>query len=174
MTDGAITACPFCAKPNRAGASTCWSCNRDLSEKLIGVPVAAPAKKPMHPLAIIGLVVAGAVSLLLFSGVLFRGVRTVAPPPVRTTAHQIVYRVSGSAAFASMTYTNAQGGTEQTEKQLPWEVAFSAQAGAFLYLSAQNSMQLGGVTCAILVDGVVAKTSTSEGGYKIASCSGRL
>lgn len=91
-----------------------------------------------------------------------------------STTSQITYRIKGSASRVSLTYNNAQGGTEQKEARVPWEISFNARSGAFLYVSAQNNGSMGTVTCEILVDGLVVRTSTSEGAYKIATCSGRL
>jgi hypothetical protein len=86
----------------------------------------------------------------------------------------ITYRVTGTTGSADLTYQNAQGGTEQANVKPPWESKFTATSGATLYLSAQNQWDAGSITCEILVDGAVVQTSTSNGGYKIASCSGRL
>ena len=46
-------------------------------------------------------------------------------------------------------------------------------SGSFLYLSAQNNAD-GSITCAIEINGVEVKRSTSEGEYAIATCSGPL
>jgi hypothetical protein len=54
------------------------------------------------------------------------------------------------------------------------ELSFAAADGQFVYVSTQNKGETGTITCNIVLDGVVVKTSTSEGAYKIASCSGRL
>jgi hypothetical protein len=82
--------------------------------------------------------------------------------------------MTGTAYSASLTYQNADGGTEQKDARLPWEWSFAAVSGQFVYISGQNAASSGSVTCAILLDHVVVKTSTSDGAYTIASCSGKL
>jgi hypothetical protein len=90
------------------------------------------------------------------------------------TSHVVTYRMTGTAYSASLTYTNASGGIEQKDATLPWEWSFPAGTGQFVSISGQNAADHGSVTCAILLDGTVVKTSTSDGAYKIASCSGKL
>jgi hypothetical protein len=90
------------------------------------------------------------------------------------TSHVVTYRMTGTAYSASLTYQNASGGTEQKDARLPWEWSFAAVNGQFVYISGQNRGTAGAVTCAILLDGAIVKTSTSDGAYKIASCSGKL
>jgi hypothetical protein len=93
-----------------------------------------------------------------------------------TTTHTITYQVVGTARSASITYENMQGGTEQGDYKLPikkeWTYTGSVPAGQFLYISAQNDSESGTVTCQILVDGTVWKTSTSSGAYVICTASG--
>lgn len=91
--------------------------------------------------------------------------------------YEVTYRVTGSAGSVSITYQNENGGTSQeSEKRLPWSKSFKIQKGSgkFLYLSAQNQKEYGTLTAEIVIDGDVAKTSTSSGGYSIASVDGRV
>ncbi len=93
--------------------------------------------------------------------------------PVAPTPSTVAYAVSGSAASVSLTYTNATGGTEQiASASLPWGKSFTAQSGAFVYVSAQNNGSAGTVTATITVNGKVLQTSTSSGAYVIATASG--
>lgn len=87
-------------------------------------------------------------------------------------SHYIMYKVSGTAYSGSVTYENAQGGTEQQDISIPWTTYLTVTDGAFLYLSVQNNHETGSVTCEIWVDGSEWKSSTSSGGYVIADCSG--
>jgi hypothetical protein len=83
--------------------------------------------------------------------------------------------VSGTTSFADLTYENGSGGTEQQhDARVPWNKTLYVRPGQFVYLSAQNGMEFGGITCEILVEGHVYKRSTSSGGYTIASCSGSV
>lgn len=87
--------------------------------------------------------------------------------------HSVSYSVKGSATeAASLTYSNAQGGTQQEKVRLPWETSFEAKPGAPLYISAQNEMQYGSVIVQISIDGKEFKTSQASGAYTIASASG--
>jgi hypothetical protein len=99
------------------------------------------------------------------------GLAVSSSPTVRT----VIYRVSGSTTFADLTYENGSGGTEQQhDARVPWTKTLYVRPGQFVYLSAQNGMEFGGITCEILVEGQVYKRSTSSGGYTIASCSGSV
>jgi hypothetical protein len=89
-----------------------------------------------------------------------------------TSPRSVTYRVDGTARSASLTYQNAQGGTQQETVALPWEQPMTAQAGSFVYISAQNQGESGNVTVHIIVDGTEFKQSTARGAYAIASASG--
>ena len=85
----------------------------------------------------------------------------------------VVYVVSGSASYASVTLNNGEGGTEQYGKvAIPWSYTDPSFADNFLYISAQNQGDRGTVTVKIYVDGVLFKTSSSSGAYVIATASG--
>jgi len=89
-----------------------------------------------------------------------------------TVKYEVV-GVSGSTK-ASVTYENAQGGTEQRDIKLPWSKTYTMERGSFVYISAQNDHEYGGVACRIYVDGVEWKKSESKDEYVIASCSGSV
>jgi hypothetical protein len=97
--------------------------------------------------------------------------------PARRTA-RVEYRVYGSdTEFASLTYTNGQGGTEQSTSQRitpAWLYRLSVDPGTFVYIAAQNKGESGSVTCEIRVDGAAFKHSVSQGGYAIATCNGAV
>lgn len=83
---------------------------------------------------------------------------------------KITYRVSGTANAASLTYTNAQGGTEQTTVDLPWEITMNMPKDEFKYISAQNEGN-GSIICEILINDNPYKSSTSNGEFAIATAS---
>lgn len=89
-----------------------------------------------------------------------------------TTTHTVKYEVTGSASKVFVTYENEYGGTSQEEVYLPWSYTFTAESGDYVYISAQNLGDSGSVTVTIYKDGEVFKTSTSSGGYVIATASG--
>jgi hypothetical protein len=176
-TSAALWNCSACGGAVRRDATTCKHCKRPLvlsSADPVAMAAVQPAPKK-RPAAIwfilLTVVICVVPTLWILSGLRGGSNGTLAPS---ADAYHIVYQMSGSARAASLTYQNATGDTEQKDVSMPWTMAFDAQSGAFLYLSGQNKGESGSVTCSILVNNVVVKTSTSEGAYKIASCSGRL
>lgn len=91
-------------------------------------------------------------------------------------SHTVSYKVTGTAASASLTLSDADGDTVQLGQQpLPWTSNdLSVKEGGFLYVSAQNDGDTGSVRCAIVVDGTEEKASESAGAYTICSASERL
>lgn len=90
-----------------------------------------------------------------------------------STPHTVRYSVEGSARGASLTYENAEGGTEQKDVSIPWQQSFSMKEGDYVYISAQNMFgDDGSITTRIIVDGKEFKKSSSSGAYKISDVSG--
>lgn len=84
-----------------------------------------------------------------------------------------------SGRTVSITIRTPGGGTsQQTGVTLPLThqdgtpFEFTAHAGDFLYLSAQNEQDYGDLSCSITIDGQVIDSASSSGAYVIASCSG--
>ena len=101
----------------------------------------------------------------------------VSPPAVEGyedySPRTVTYYVYGEdTSQASLTYENGQGGTQQEVVHLPWRKTITAQAGDFIYISAQNENDYGGVIVGIGVDGQPFKESESSGAYTIATASG--
>lgn len=101
----------------------------------------------------------------------------------KATTHEVWYRADGDGTTeASYTLQSDDGGTRQQDITLPLMnqkgetgLTFTGfKSGAFVYLSVQNSTAAGSVTCQIFVDGKEISSNTSTGGYKIASCQGRV
>src|SRR5580700_2841190 len=63
---------------------------------------------------------------------------TAGPSQTNDVSERVTYKVTGSAARASLTYKNASGGTEQKNEGLPWTLTFDAPLGTILYVSAQK------------------------------------
>lgn len=125
-----------------------------------------------------GLGIIGAILLALGAvivvGIVFSALGGKVESTSRSSEPNIQYRLNGSGD-ASVTMSNANGDTEQrTKVSLPWQTApFSAKRGAFLYVSGQAGRDTAHITCEIVIDGAVVRTSTSTGPHSIASCSGR-
>lgn len=86
--------------------------------------------------------------------------------------YDVTYRVDGTGR-ASLTYSNASGGTEQQDVDLPWEKKLNVTSGEFLYVSAQNKEERGTIVATIYVNGRIVKDAVSSGGYTIATASAR-
>ena len=71
----------------------------------------------------------------------------------------------------SVTLANAQGGTEQYDRSIPFTTSFDAYPGQFVYVSAQGKGYNASITCEILVGGESLKRSHSSGDFVIATCS---
>ena len=93
--------------------------------------------------------------------------------PVDLT-YNVKYSVTGTASHVFITYENSSGGTSQEDTTSPWSYTFTAEIGFWTYLSAQNQDDCGSVIVTIYRDGEVFKTSTSNGGYVIATVDGEL
>jgi hypothetical protein len=89
----------------------------------------------------------------------------------------VEYIVEGDLPYqcADIVINNAQGGTEMISGvYLTWSKKIEVPEGHFVYLSAQNNGEAGGVTVIIKLNGVEVKRSYSSGAYVIATASGRL
>jgi len=89
-----------------------------------------------------------------------------------STNYKVTYRVDGTGR-ASLTYTNATGGTEQHDVKLPWTMSFDGRYGEFPYLSAQDKGNNSAIVASISINGRVVKDATSTEEYGIASVSDR-
>ena len=106
---------------------------------------------------------------------------TVSQPPLPATptiaAITVRYEVWSpyGRGWASITYTNANGDTEQLDKVTSgWTTEFTAMPGSQVYISAQNAYEAGGTGCRVYADGVLIHEAESKGAYVIATCSGKL
>jgi hypothetical protein len=89
------------------------------------------------------------------------------------TPPEVIYEITGTANEVDVTLNNATGGTEQySDVSVPKKYSYSSFPENFLYISAQNAGDHGGVTVTIYVKGEVSKTSSSYGAYTIATASG--
>jgi hypothetical protein len=125
-----------------------------------------------------------ALGILLFAATL---------APSQTGMREVVYEVDGTAQYANLTITNQQGGKEQNQVKLPFEMKFYAKIGQFLYLSAQKVRVTGkyhtsaGDQLIVVYDGVggtvhvlircagsVLQEASADAPYGIATAEGKL
>ena len=126
----------------------------------------------------------GALGVVLF-------VAALASP--QSSMKEVVYEVDGTAKYANLTLRNKDGGTEQNQVKLPFELKFYAKSGQFLYLSAQKVRAtkrvphashdeqelvydgvVGNVHVLVRVSGAVLQEASSHAPYGIATAEGKL
>ncbi len=125
---------------------------------------AQPEKKKSSLLVI--LIVIGVVILLCLVGSSFLNTGGL------TAGDQYEYRVSGTARSVSVTYFNADGGTEQVESNIPFSKTFSIKNGGAISLLAQNKGDSGSIVCEIYKNGKLWKSATTTAGYGICTLAG--
>jgi len=176
VAKGSGWACSVCGGMIRQDATLCKHCKATFTGTAAEPASIAPApvakKRPgLAAYALVTLVFIGACAWFFSLG---GHSGSTSQAAISSGTYTVTYKMSGTARRADLTYQNAQGGSEQKEVALPWSISFSATDGQFVYLSGQNTGEYGSVTCAILLNGTSVKQSTSEGAYKIASCSGKV
>lgn len=94
-------------------------------------------------------------------------------------SRRIIYRVTGGATQAKITYANATDGNTtvmsgfNARGYMSWSETVVLPSGSMAYLTAQNQSDSGTVVAEILYQGYVVKRSESSGAYCIASVSFR-
>lgn len=170
--------CPACAAPALPGATYCSHCATPLAPPPTQEDEVEEKEKASKA---VWIVFVGSVVLLLVAGAGYRpgrGADVVQPVPTSPYV-QVVYRLSGTAYSASVTYTNDSGNVEQrgpivvpSEAQARSQgIRVTVKRGSFVYFSAQNQNETGSLECAIEADGITINRGRSEGAYTIVTCS---
>ncbi len=89
-----------------------------------------------------------------------------------TVGDQYEYQVSGTAKSVSVTYFNADGGTEQVESNIPFSITFSIKNGGAISLLAQNKGDSGSIVCEIYKNDKLWKSATTTASYGICTLAG--
>ena len=111
----------------------------------------------------------------------------------QSSMKEVVYQVDGTSKYVNLTLRNKDGGTEQNQVKLPFELKFFAKGGQFVYLSAQKAkinkrvlhpiadqMEVvddgvtGTVHVLIKVAGAVLQEASSDVPFGIATAEGKL
>jgi hypothetical protein len=87
---------------------------------------------------------------------------------------EVVYQVDGSASYATITMTNKDGGKEQNQVKLPFELRFYARIGQYLYLSAQKVRVTGKVHTSTGDHEVVTSDGITGNVHALIRCSGAV
>ena len=88
-----------------------------------------------------------------------------------TGSGTVIYRVSGSATRADVTYEASSGVAQQSNVTLPWSTTRASKTGDFLYISAQNRENSGCVSVQIVSGDNVLESNQSCGAFVIATAS---
>lgn len=178
--DDVATPCRACARQGRTSQLRplklrCPTCGATRRKSVGGGSASGAASAVRVVFGVLGGLILSALAIgycVLPSGSGSSGGWT-SPTPTRSAS--LEYRVTCSSTQAvSVTYMNAQSGSEQGSRMAcPWSQSYPSFSG-FAYISAQNQDDYGTLTVEILVNDVVAKKSSCTGAYCIASASGRL
>jgi len=69
------------------------------------------------------------------------------------SSSELIYRVTGTATEANVTYTDADGNTQEETVILPWETRIEVSKDIKFKLSASNNQPTGEIECEVWLDG---------------------
>ena len=93
--------------------------------------------------------------------------------PKKVSVQTVTYRVVGSAANITITYTQSDGTqTKPFDERPPWHKSQSFKKPQTVVLTATNPTQTGTIKCIIELNGKVWKTNESKAPGDKVSCAG--
>jgi hypothetical protein len=186
--------CPQCGTAAAAGARICSHCAAAIPVDVVtpsgpplssaashvsgSVPLAGRPRSRTTGKTLLGLFVIGGLAIWIL------GRNPLAPNlgSLGSGAVTVIYRLSGSATGASITYTDGAGNIQQqTGIAVPLRsstgsdgLRITSRVGAYVSILAQNAGASGDLTCSIEADGRVVNTGHASGAYAIATCSATI
>lgn len=140
--------------------------------EMIPVQLPKPKSSKKYWLLAVGIFAVAIFGFWLVFSVSHNNVTSVKTYPAYT-GPAVEYEITGTTSAVSVTLSNPTGGMEQfSVVYLPHTYTYYNFPNNFLYISAQNMGETGSVTVSIYVNGTLYKTSTSKGGFVIATASG--
>lgn len=149
-----------------------------------------PASRPRAGRWAMGIIFGGLAALAILANIDFASSQSNKPSTSQvsdtgsgssySSSRTVVYEVEGTATTAGITMKTPTGTSQATtavpllNKNGAIGVRATMERGDFAHISAQNKGSSGSITCKITVDGVLISKVTSQGGYTIASCDGRV
>ncbi len=156
-----LISCPACGAQASNQAASCPHCGQPLKK------LRDEKRSAISRAVLLGIVM----GVALIGWMFYNAAADQRPVEQSGGSTAVTYEVSGTASRVGLTYSNAQGGTEQIEVSLPWKKGFTIEGKTALYISAQNQGEHGSVRTRIMAGSQVIKESSSDGAYKIASAS---
>ncbi len=87
--------------------------------------------------------------------------------------HEITLRIEGTTSVAIITYTQPDGKvTKPQEVHVPWQMTATYSPKQIVVLTAGNPMQMGQLSCVMLLDGKSWKKDTARSPNDKISCAG--
>lgn len=87
--------------------------------------------------------------------------------------YEITLKVEGTTSMAVITYTQADGtATKPQEVRVPWRKTLRYKPGTIVVVTASNPLQMGNLTCIMLLNGQSWKKDTANSPLDKISCGG--
>jgi hypothetical protein len=88
--------------------------------------------------------------------------------------YKVLYRITGTATSADLTYNSPSGDTGQITSSIPRDLGFSSFQDDFLYISAQNNNETGSISVEIFYEDNLKASDGCGGSFCIAEASSSI